>query len=758
MTYTREHNGTESLIGSTTIHRLPLEVEFSTGLNYASQSQPLIPGIPTDFLAGRDVYDRAHDYAGTYIDTDTVLTFWETDLVITYPTPYDKWMDIGIYTETPNASIHPSSDFQTWPASVCGTYSTSTEYSYTYWTSGDASTASTFTSSSPTTTYTLLQPSDPSNYLRYDAGQAYGDGDYVMRVKRLDVQYVQAKTTQFTEARISAFLPTDFIDWLATQESVTKIYPYIKNCWLGPKGEGQPTVHVAVMALTVTSSTFLDSLETQTVEPSEKASTLSHSTKSTVHTIVTVMTSTPSPDASTTVSVESKQSSPDSARPKSTGEPRSQDEKSVSETVDHGFTPVAQPETEEQSQTPNAEDTSPTSENAAGQLSTSEIHSTTSDYIGLISNPVGPAKTTQPKSISSATGFIEGLVSAIQSAVAHQGEVSQAEPSSEDGQKTTQAEPAAVISTTASEERPAEWATGSAIGTEIASPGGEAVTRSGSVYFVLPSGSGLRVVAGDQTSTITDAVLPELAVAEHSGSKNDYVVGDNTLTAGGPAITSDGNTISALPSGSGVRIAANGETRIVPAAALTASVILRSGDSEDEYIFAGDTLSAGGNALHLAGVTYSALGSGSGIIMMAEDTTSTLRVGQAISASFASGSNLDSLSPLLLPAGSQQLGTHTASTILGASDETGNATATATGINGGTTSAQGTGTVSSTHGLGDAIISGIGGGDADDGDGDAKTSDPQSSTDVEAASHATQQSVHVLLGGFCMFAFALALL
>lgn len=150
---------------------------------------------------------------------------------------------------------------------------------------------------------------------------------------------------------------------------------------------------------------------------------------------------------------------------------------------------------------------------------------------------------------------------------------------------------------------------------------------------------------------------------------------------------------------------------------------------------------------------------------MAEDTTSTLSVGQAISASSASGSgsDLDSPSPLLLPAGSQQQVTsvvdiYTASTVLGASDETAKATATATGINGGTTSAQGTWTVSSTHGLGDAIISGIGGGNADDGDGDANTSDPQSSTDVGAASHATRRSVHVLLGGFCTFVFALALL
>jgi hypothetical protein len=311
--------------------------------------------------------------------------------------------------------------------------------------------------------------------------------------------------------------------------------------------------------------------------------------------------------------------------------------------------------------------------------------------------------------------------------------VSQAEPSSGGNQKTTQVEPAAVISTTVSEERPAESVTGFAIGTQTASPGGEAVTRGGSVYSALPSGSGLRVVADGQTSTITDVVLPGVAVAQHSGSDSGYVLGDNTFTAGRPAITSDGKTISALPAGSGVRIAANGRTTTVPAAVLTDSVTLRPGDSEDEYVFAGNTLSAGDNAIELAGVTYSALKSGSGIIIIAEDSTSTASVGQAIGANFAIASDLDSPSPLLLPAGSQQLVTSTAIS----SDNTSG---------------------SSTRGLGDAIISGMGGGNADDGNGDANTPDPQSSTDVEAASHAVRRSVHVLLGGFCTFAFALALL
>jgi hypothetical protein len=60
------------------------------------------------------------------------------------------------------------------------------------------------------------------------------------RLNTLDVRYIQAKSTQFTEPKVEALLPTGILDWLATQEEVIKQYPYIKNCWLGPVGEGQP--------------------------------------------------------------------------------------------------------------------------------------------------------------------------------------------------------------------------------------------------------------------------------------------------------------------------------------------------------------------------------------------------------------------------------------------------------------------------------------------------------------------------------------
>ncbi|KAM0697226.1 hypothetical protein Q7P36_003297 [Cladosporium allicinum] len=497
------------------------------------------------------------------------------------------------------------------------------------------------------------------------------------------------------------------------------------------------------MALTTTISTFLESPEILTAESFEKAPASSLSTKSTIHTIVTVRTSKASSDTSTTTSSEIKTPSSQVASPESTEKPQSEAEKPDSDAADADSTSAAKLETAERSQTSEVEEASPALVSGSKQNDTD--HSATSDYQGLKSNsgyPVEPATITKSQStVSPTVGLIEGLVSAIQSVVAQQEGASQTESSSKDSQHVTEVEPA-VISTAASAEQPAESVTGFAIGTQTVGPGGDAVTRGGSVYSALPSGSGLRVVADGQTSTITAAVLPVVAVAQGSGSANDYVVGDNTLTAGGPAITSDGNIMSALPAGSGVRIAANGQTTTVPAAALPDSVTLRTGDSEDEYIFAGNTLSAGDTALDFAGVTYSALKSGSGIIIIAEDSTSTASIGQAIGSDVATEGDLDTPSPLVLPAGSQQL-------------------VTTTSVSPNTTiSVQETESSSSTRGLGDAIISGMGGGNADDEDGDANTPDSQSSTttDVEAASHAVRRSMHVLLGGFCTFASALALL
>ena len=587
-------------IDSTTIH-IPSSSYPDPGIRNGV-GWVTIPGVPDNLLTGS--YGAGADYAGTYIDNATVMTFPNTDLVITQPTPFDQWMRIGIYTETPNASIHSSSDFSVWPASICGTYSTSTEYSTTSWTVGTGLSRSLSYSSTPTATYTQLQPSDPSNRLRFLISDPMADSDYIERLDTLDVGYIQAKNTQFTEPSMQVALPTGFMDWLATQEEVIKKYPYITNCWMGPKGEGQPTVHVPVMALTVTSSHMLGEAEPSAAESPEKESTitLSKTRTSTIHTIVTVKTATPSSGTSPTAPGEMVQSTSETTGPEATGTRLGEEVKP-----------------------------SPISESASREPDLSEQQHATNEDGGQTGNNVDPAALTKPQSTASSTvEAIGNLVSAIHSVVVQQGGASQETPALEDSQQTTKVESAAVDSTAVPSERPHQSVTGFAIGSQTASPGGEAVTRGGSVYSALPSGSGLRVEADGQTSRITDTMLPGATVAQGSGTNNDYIVGDNTLTAGGPAIISDGKTISALSDGSGVRIAASDQTRIVPAATVTDSVTLRSGDSEDEYIFAGNTLSAGDDAFSFAGVTYSALTSGSGVIIIADDSTSTASAGQAI--------------------------------------------------------------------------------------------------------------------------------
>lgn len=698
------------------------------------------------------------------------MTFPNTDLVITQPTPFDIWMRIGIYTETPNASLHPSSDFSVWPASVCGTYSTSIEYSYSTLTMGTGSSKSVSISRTPTATHTQLQPSNPSNSLRFQiADFAQSGNDYTDRLETLNATYIQAKSTQFTDERLLVPLPTGIIDWLATQEEIVEKYPYIKDCWLGPKGTGQPTVHVPVMALTVTSSLFLDQAETSAAKsPVDSSSKSSRTMTSTVRTIVTVATSTTSHDSSKPASVENGASSSDDDRPQSTDESQPEDKGSNSDIDSANPTSTVQSEAEV-SFTPTVVG------GISGEAENTDEQHSTDDDKGQIGDTVKPATATKPQNPASTTvPVIGGLLSVIQSVVGQQEGVSQDLAGSQDDQQATEVGPAAVISTALSGKQPAESVTGFVIGTQTASPGGEAVTDSGSVFSALPSGSGLRVIADGQTSTITDAMLPGVAVVQGSGSNKDYIVGVNTLTAGGPAVTSNGNTLSALPAGSGVRIAANGKTRTVPAATFTNSATLQSGASENEYILAGNTLSAGQPALTVAGVTYSALESGSGIVMMAGDSTSTATVGQAIDASFTLGSDPNSPSPLILPAGSQQLGVsgvdiYTASSAIltagnGTSDADTTAKTSAAISPNFTGSPQETVAGSSTRGVGDAIMSGLGGGVADGGgNGDVNTSEPQSpsssSTDVGVtASNAVRGSVDgLLLGGFGMIAFVLVL-
>ncbi|KAK4549638.1 hypothetical protein LTR36_004939 [Oleoguttula mirabilis] len=145
------------------------------------------------------------------------------------------------------------------------------------------------------------------------------------------------------------------------------------------------------------------------------------------------------------------------------------------------------------------------------------------------------------------------------------------------------------------------------------SVGGSAITVSGTVYSALPSDGGVQVVASGQTSTLIRLSAPAGSIA--SASSASYVILGSTLSAGGSAATISGTVYSALPSGAGVQTLGDGVTSTVPGTMISQS---------SNFVIAGTTYSAGGQALVTDGTTYSVLPSNDGVQATAAGVTQTI--------------------------------------------------------------------------------------------------------------------------------------
>lgn len=146
------------------------------------------------------------------------------------------------------------------------------------------------------------------------------------------------------------------------------------------------------------------------------------------------------------------------------------------------------------------------------------------------------------------------------------------------------------------------------------------------------------------------------------------------------------------------------------------------GDTENEYVVSGRTLIAGGGDITFAGAVMSALPSGSGVLFVAAGVTSTAIIGAAIGESRASSDSILSL-PTPLSSGLERLVTiggivHTAHATEGllwvVNGQTVGSGVTAV-VNGHTVVMEGTniivatGTITSTHRLGDDMGEGFDG-------------------------------------------------
>ena len=697
---------------------------------------------------------------------------------------------------------------------MCGSYLPSTQHGTITQTITTDGNVSTIISNPPTATTSRLVPSGKDDLFFYTAA-LFGAAD------PLNVTYVLPKATQLVSNTAYFSFPTGLVDWLGKQENVVAQYPYITDCWAEGGGEGQPTVHVPVNALTITSSHIIDVQKAPSPTTSPSAVKPTESAHTEVEGTTLDQPPPPSPTTSSSVEKPTEESPQTEIEETSLDIPPSPPPSNTITILDPPIatTTASAPHTENQgssldlpppppSPSKTTANTRETSLNIPGMTAHTSLDGprTTSSRMPkahaeksetVLDVPAQPRPSTNqpgtalPARTSDAPGGEEssdsrpgggivvagsddegnddgdsdqepsgsspggnsdeqgnsgigGLISAIQS-VANQPTGGASPGSQENDQQDDN--PA----------RPAPSITGFVVGSQTLTPGGAALTQGGSTFTALPSGSGLQVVAQSSTLRLDGVVPPGMfavpGVVQRPDSEDEYLVGNNAVSAGGSAVTIGSETFSALPSGSGVQVVnEDGRTRtesVVAVASIDSSPV-RSGDEDGQYVFGGNTLSAGGQALTIDGTTFSALPSGSGIVVVSEGQTSSVSLGSTVDFLTVTGASVTAFAtPVLLPGSRKDDGddndhqlvtlggsTYTALTtsasllvIDGHTVEPGKTTV----INGETMVLSGThlvvekATASSTRGLGDAIASGLGGGSSSSGDDDSDESASSSS-------------------------------
>jgi hypothetical protein len=183
------------------------------------------------------------------------------------------------------------------------------------------------------------------------------------------------------------------------------------------------------------------------------------------------------------------------------------------------------------------------------------------------------------------------------------------------------------------------------------SPSGSAVVVAGATYSALPQGSGIFIAASGSSSIITvpEATsiqgLGEVEILETSSRDGVYVLDNSvTVSAGGAPATISNTVYSALPSGFGVLVIPGGSgvgdgdnfaAYIEQGVSGTGSP---DGQQQGEtYIIGAELVSevsnGAGSVATVAGVVYSALPSGSGVLVVANGTSTTVSVSDGTSGS-----------------------------------------------------------------------------------------------------------------------------
>lgn len=166
---------------------------------------------------------------------------------------------------------------------------------------------------------------------------------------------------------------------------------------------------------------------------------------------------------------------------------------------------------------------------------------------------------------------------------------------------------------------------GYAIGSETITAGRSAAVVQGTTYSALPSGSGVLAAAGGASSTMS-------RFGSQAAAASGFVIDGQTVLPGGSPISEQGTTYSALASGSGIVVAANGVSSTIAALGsdpitlgdgVLATPLTTPQSFKSGFVVDGQTAVAGASAIVEQGTTYSALLSGSGLVIAANGISST---------------------------------------------------------------------------------------------------------------------------------------
>lgn len=482
-------------------------------------------------------------------------------------------------------------------------------------------------------------------------------------------------------------IPPEFIEWVQRNASVSSSFPWLSECtnFVSKRPTGAPTVHVVVSTLTHTTSSIVATRpgniggavpSSKTTSRTSAQASQDTSTEVKPSSTTRLQTSTTEAAKQTSTSDIRLTSATSAARTSANQSPETTVQQASSTSIEQASPDTSQqiPSTEaEQSQTTIFQQSTayPSSavdnggsaqlisiENDGGATLGTNVVSDAAPHPSATTNAAGSQAGTQVSSIKSIptngqaittggytepqqTGVttsneIPGPSTAPQGADASQvtspGAVQSNKPFSISG--TTIA--VAPVLTLGSETVTANPSSEYIISSQTLAPGGPAITVGETTYSLAPFVSA--IVENGQTQSLAPAysvsAVPQITLGSSVITANPiggFIYAFQTISAGGPAVTADGNTYSLATSGATIYVVQNGITQ-QPAAAQTTAPVLTFGNSavtansDSVFVVGSRTLKTDGSAIVVGETTYSLATSGSSTLVVQNGVTSILAV------------------------------------------------------------------------------------------------------------------------------------